>query len=96
MNRHHLGWTLGDVTFDDAMHAIHANVGSYPVYIKGHEKYCFLKEHLLNLYELPESPSFEKMTNCMNEVCGLHGRYCARRKVHELYFHDFHKQKLLT
>ena len=74
------------------MQQIHKKVGSCEVYIKGYEKFCFLKDYIPNLIEMHTSPSFETMNNCLSSVCDvLHGKYCARRKVHELRYIDYNR-----
>ena len=92
MQRHQLSWNFGHLTFDNTIQQIRAHVGGCIVYIKGHEKFCFLKEHIPNLYKIDAFPSFKSMNNCASDVCDVrHGTNCARRKVHELRFIDIYK-----
>ena len=92
MRRHKLSWIFGDVTFASVLKQIIQKLGptAPPVYIKGFEKFTFLRPHITNLRQMPESPSFDSMNNCMCEMCDAkHGKYCARRKVHELRYYDY-------
>jgi len=87
-----VSWNFGHLTFDNTIQQIRAHVGGCIVYIKGHEKFCFLKEHIPNLYKIDAFPSFKSMNNCASDVCDVrHGTNCARRKVHELRFIDMYK-----
>jgi len=90
---HRLSWKFGDIIFEEAMQQIQENVATCEVYIKGREKCCFLKEYIPNLIEMPTSPSIETMNSCLSDVCDtLHGKYCAKRKVHELRYIDYNRQ----
>ena len=87
MQRHQLSWQFRFTTFERAILEICKVVGTEAVYIKGYEKYLYLEQYIPHLIELDDSPSFNELNNCTSEICYVnHGKYCARRKVHELLF----------
>ena len=89
-NRHHLHWQDGDYNFYHVIRAICQKVKDEYVFVKDIEKQRFLERYLRHLIDLEMLPSFKYLNSCMSECCSRrHGKFCARRKVHELkYFID--------
>ena len=80
-------WEFGDYELNEAMMDITRKLRSDTVYVKGREKF----EYLRNLFprpmfvELEDVPAFKNLNNCVHERCQIrHGNHCARRKVYEL------------
>lgn len=86
--RHRLPWSFGNYTFFQAINDIKEKVGSSDeILIKGLQKCNYLKQFLCNVKCIGEQPSFNKLTNCLTEMCEIpHSMYCARRKVYELHY----------
>ena len=89
---HKLRWDWGDYEFNEVMMDIARKLREDTVYIKGKEKFEFMKRILPrpNFVELEGIPSFKELNNCVFERCEVrHGNHCARRKVYELkHFSD--------
>jgi hypothetical protein len=92
-NRHKLKWEEGDHTFDHVMRFISQKVKNEFVFVKGIDKQRFLERYLPHVVDLEMLPSFKYLNSCPAECCDkYHGKYCARRKVHELkYYIDNYK-----
>jgi hypothetical protein len=84
--RHRLPWSFGTYTFEQAIAGIQEHVLPHQlVFVKGLEKAQFLNQYIRNIRLLPEKPPMKDLNNCLDKVCWIpHGKYCARRKVHEL------------
>ena len=93
---HRLDWDWGDYEFCEAMTDISRKLRGDTVYIKGNEKYKFMRQQLPNakLVELENLPSFRTLNNCLHERCEVkHGNHCARRKVYgSLYFVNYKQE----
>jgi hypothetical protein len=88
--RHKIHWDEGDCTFYEALADIWVHLGGSIAYVKGLEKMRFLQRHLFRVGELHMVPSLKKLNSCISSWCTKrHGKFCARRKVHELrhYIH---------
>lgn len=94
--RHQLAWEEGDYSFSSAIHDILNKVNSGILFVKGLEKQRFLELYFPYVSQLNMIPSFKHLNSCHTEWCEYrHGKYCARRKVHELkYFVDSNKINL--
>ena len=86
-NRHHLEWNSGEHTFDDVMRFISRKTKTSYIFVKGLAKQRFLERYLPHVVDLEMLPSFKQLNSCMSECCERHGKYCARRKVHELKYY---------
>jgi len=87
-NRHHLHWEDGEHTFPHVMRFINRKVKFDYCFTKGVEKQRFLERYLHRVIDLEMLPSFKYLNSCMSECCDKgHGKYCARRKVHELKYY---------
>lgn len=92
-HRHFLPWEFGKYDLLEALTDIKEKIGSDDIFIKGEGKCEYLKQFFPNMKCLPENPSIYMLNNCLNETCNFkHGKYCARRKVFELYY----KQKYVS
>ena len=95
-NMHRLDWDWGDYEFCEALTDIARKLKGDTVYIKGNEKYKFMRQQLPNakLVELENLPAFRTLNSCLHERCEVkHGNHCARRKVYELLHYVTHKQE---
>jgi hypothetical protein len=83
--RHHLKWEDGEHTLSHVMRFIARKTRNSYVFAKGIDKVRFLERYLPHVVDLEMLPSFKHLNSCMSECCDkYHGKYCARRKVHEL------------
>ena len=84
---HNLRWEFGDYEFNEAMMDIARKMGEDTVYIKGTEKYDFMRRRLPRpkFVELEDIPAVCYLNSCTQERCNVkHGDHCARRRVYEL------------
>ena len=87
-DRHHLVWEDGDYSFSHAIGDIASKVKGGIMYVKGLEKQTFLENYFPYVSQLDMVPSLKTLNSCITEWCEYrHGKYCARRKVHELKFY---------
>ena len=83
-NRHKLGWNIGDFHFRDAIARVKEMTIGCLIYVKGDEKQRFLEMYFNHVEQLNMLPSIKTLSSCRGEECeNQHGKYCARRKVHE-------------
>jgi len=86
-HRHLLSWEFGDYDLLEALTDIKNKISTDEVFVKGEGKFEYLKQFFPNIKCLPEEPSFYSLNNYLHETCNVnHGKYCARRKVFELYY----------
>jgi len=87
-----LAWSYGEHTFEEAIAIIKEKVADEDlVFVSDPHSSYFLKEYLPKITYQPCEIGFE-MIHCPSETCDVrHGDQCARRKVHEIRYADFHE-----
>jgi len=90
-----LEWCFGDYRLEEAINAIKEVVGDESVYFCTRnstydtDKYEFFKNFLPQLTEQHYEVGYN-MVNCINDKCDVDHNFCARQRVHELRFYDYH------
>lgn len=90
-----LAWSYGEYnSFDQVIDLLKAKIGNNIVIFSSANnndtaKYKFLKNFIPHLTEQPYEFGFE-MINCKSEKCDVTHGNCARQRVYELRYCDYH------
>ena len=87
-----LAWSYGDHLFEEVITLIKEKVDEGDlVFVSDPHASHFLKQYLPKITYQPCEIGFE-MIHCPSENCDVrHGDQCARRKVHEIRYADYHE-----
>jgi len=89
-----LSWSFGEHTFHEAIALIKSKINDGDlIFVSDPQSSLYLKQYLPKITYQPCEYGFE-MKNCPSEDCDIkhgNGTKCARRKVHEIRYADFHE-----